>query len=96
MLVGKTALPMDIGNSTYKCPTPLHAAKGDLIGIHVDLRGSGHSCISNCRGNRCSAVQKRQALGNHVKDNRWPIGFKLDMSSRDVSIHAYSLKAYCA
>ena len=96
MLVGKTALPMDIGNNTYTCPTPLLAAKGDLIGIHVDLRGSGHSCISKCLWDGCSAVQKRQVLAMPVKDNGWPIGFQLDMSFTNVSIHAYSLKAYCA
>ena len=95
MLVGKTALPIDLGYHTFKCQTPIRVEKGDLLGIHVDVDGGGNSCISHCRNQYCPNTVMGRSRVIELSDNGWTNGFILDMSSAKTQKRVISLKAYC-
>ena len=92
MLVGKTTLPMDMGENIFMSPTPIRVRKGDIIGIHVDDQGevtTGIGMRSDClEGNILSPEVS-------AMDNGWMNNFVLDVSTAVSVDQCVSLSAIC-
>ena len=91
MLIGKTALPMEMGVNIFMSPTPIRVQKGDIVGIHVDKQGRGTSGIGKLHNCLTTDV-----LSPKVSDNGWMNNFVLDVGS-DLIIdnQCVSLSAIC-
>ena len=91
VLVGKTTLPMDMGDNTFIGPHPIRVQKGDIIGIHaVDAEGEGTTGIGYQRDCPTGVV-----ISPLVLDDGWMDNFFIDVGSDSPNNQCISLSAIC-